>query len=356
MKNWYSKIFLVLFLACTPLFAQSDCANTPNTGVPLSLALPVAHCQQWNVQLNNNFTAINTFAGGVVLLNPLVQQTITQPGSTALNVNALQLFGTVPNLQFGTVAGTPTGYLTEIAPGSYSFDATIAGDGLGLLAVSKVNAANGYLYNGGTGVTTGQCLVAGSDSNHTFTPQSCVNPASVFYQTVDANGTAQTQRSALNFNSSFALSDSASPSRTTVALANIGTAGTYASPSSITVNAFGQVSAVTAGGGTTPVQRTCNSNGCYRVEADGTVTEWVTGAYSNSAYDGTNVAIALPFTLPNAVQSVSVSTLTNAGGDLAEAAVFTVSSFTTSSVTVFNVHNSDHGGNSIAPSIVVIGY
>lgn len=222
MKKSFSKVFLFLLLVVTPLLSQSDCANTPNTGAPLSLALPIAHCQQWNVQLNANFNALNAFAGGVVLLNPAGSQTITQGTGTSVNINSLQVFGVAPNLAFGNVAGTETGYLTEIAPGDYTFDQTTPGDGLGSISLAAVNVNIGYVFNGGTGVTTGQCLVAGSTAQHLFTPQPCVNSSTVFYQTVDANGTGLTQRSALNFDSHFTLADSASPSMTTASLNTTG--------------------------------------------------------------------------------------------------------------------------------------
>jgi len=104
------------------------------------------------------------------------------------------------------------------------------------------------------------------------------------------------------------------------------------------------------------IPRTCNANGCYRVDGDGTVTEWFNGAYSSSGYSGVNVTIPLPYTMPNGIDGFSVSTSTNAGGDLGESALFTVSSYTNSSITVFNNHNPDHDGNSIAPFFIVIGH
>lgn len=70
---------------------------------------------------------------------------------------------------------------------------------------------------------------------------------SLFYQTVASNGTAETQRPTLNFSPNFALTDSASPAETTADLLSVGTAGTYASPSSVTTDTKGRVTAITAG-------------------------------------------------------------------------------------------------------------
>jgi len=302
MKHSFSKILLFFLLAATPLFAQSDCANTPNTGAPLSLALPVAHCQLWNVQLNANFSAINAFAGGVVLLNPLVSQTVNQPLGTALMVNSLQLYGTAPTVQFGTSAGAPTGYLTEVSSANFTLDGSSPGDATAAISLSVANAVNGFRYNNGAGVTAGNCLIAGSDSFHTFAPGNCINPTSVSYQTVASNGTAETQRPTLNFSSRFVLSDSPSPAQTSVDLANVGTAGTYANPASVTVNQYGQVTAVTAGGGAAPVPRTCNSNGCYQVDFDGTIRQW--GISPTIPSSGLNT---LPITFPIAFSSGAIS-------------------------------------------------
>jgi hypothetical protein len=80
---------------------------------------------------------------------------------------------------------------------------------------NSVNSALGYKVAGGAG-TTGQALC----SNGTIFNTACPIPgaATLYYQTVDSAGVAQTQRSALDFGSEFTLSDSASPSKTSVGL------------------------------------------------------------------------------------------------------------------------------------------
>jgi flagellar capping protein FliD len=60
--------------------------------------------------------------------------------------------------------------------------------------------------------------------------------------------------------------------------------------------------------------------------------------------------------MPNGIDGFSVSTSTNSGGDLLEGALFTVSGYTNSTITVFNTRNADHGANAIAPFFVVFGH
>jgi hypothetical protein len=81
-----------------------------------------------------------------------------------------------------------------------------------------VNASGGYIFNGGIGVAPANCLLADSDAFHTFrVPGTCVTTLpTLYYQTVKLNGSAQTQRAALNFSTRFVLSDSSSPAQTTV--------------------------------------------------------------------------------------------------------------------------------------------
>ncbi len=81
------EIVLASSLICVPLFGQ-NCASTPSTGTPLNLALPVVNCTQWNVQLNTNFSTINSFAATVALLSPTTSQMFTQPASTFTGFNA----------------------------------------------------------------------------------------------------------------------------------------------------------------------------------------------------------------------------------------------------------------------------
>jgi hypothetical protein len=113
-----------------------------------------------------------------------------------------------------------------------------------------INANGGYLYNG---LAPLNHLLVG---NGTAYIDSATVPASaitgLFYQTMQSNTTAQNQRTALNFSTDFALSDSASPSRTTANLAASGaTAGTYTNPT-VTVTAKGIVTSIANGSTVNP--------------------------------------------------------------------------------------------------------
>jgi hypothetical protein len=111
-----------------------------------------------------------------------------------------------------------------------------------------INASGGYIYNGGMGVATGNCLVAGSDSYKTFTPGACATLPTLYYQTMQQAGTNEPQRAKLNFGSTLTVADDPSNGRTTVSLPNLGAAGTYSFPSSITTDAYGRITSITGSG------------------------------------------------------------------------------------------------------------
>jgi hypothetical protein len=136
---------------------------------------------------------------------------------------------------------------------------------------NSVNSALGYKVAGGAG-TAGYALCSNGSIYNTACP--IPGAATLYYQTVDSAGVAQTQRSALDFSSRFTLTDSASPSKTIADLALTGTAGTYASPSSVTTDAYGRVTAITAGSAGTPYS--CSGSypteTCYEIEPSGKIT------------------------------------------------------------------------------------
>lgn len=114
-----------------------------------------------------------------------------------------------------------------------------------------INSSGGYLFNG-SGGTAGQCLI--SDGTAYDTPATCITTANAAYQVIDTNGTPVTPRPVLNFSSRFALSDSASPARTTVDLASTITAGSCTS-CNLSYDAFGRLTAAANGSGA-PITRT----------------------------------------------------------------------------------------------------
>jgi hypothetical protein len=123
-----------------------------------------------------------------------------------------------------------------------------------------INATTGFEVAGGAGANGYALCSNGTVFNTACAVYSATNPPpAAFYQTVYANTVAQTQRYGLNFTTNFTLSDSSSPSETTVDLAAAGTAGTYTCPSTITTDSKGRVTAAANGmcpGSTTQVDRT----------------------------------------------------------------------------------------------------
>jgi hypothetical protein len=107
---------------------------------------------------------------------------------------------------------------------------------------SQINAAGGYWVNGQGGATGQTQCLASVNGGPYDTPFACISAGSLptlFYQTIGLGGTAQTQRSMLNFGAYFTATDSSSPSETTIGLNVFGTDTKLATTSaSATLNYF----------------------------------------------------------------------------------------------------------------------
>lgn len=176
---------------------------------------------------------------------------------------------------------------------------------------STVNATVGYQLGGNAPATHTLC---GNGTVYVDSATPCTTAATVFYQTVESNGSAETQRPAWNYSAFFTLTDSASPARTNVDAAHVGAAGACAHPSSITLDVYGRTTACTAG--TAVVVATANFTSCAFVSAGstdqncvgvGTWSSTIAGSYSVSCI------IGVPFAGPSGTADSSGLTQTTWG-------------------------------------------
>ena len=217
------------------------------------------------------------------------------------NITASGWINSVTGFQLNGAAGT-TGQ-TLCSDGTY-FDTPCNPGGTGTLV--KVNGGSSL----GTANFNGTTPAAGAgEQNVTFQVSGSNVSGEVpigFYNQVQLAGTSQTQRNFLNFTNLFTASDSSSPSRTTIGLNAPGTnnlVATYGSaPTTSTAPAVfdGSANLVPA---SAYVPRTCVGAGCYKVEEDGTIWEWVNTPVPNNAV----ASVTLPFTIPTAVMSIVCS-------------------------------------------------
>ena len=218
------------------------------------------------------------------------------------NITANGWVNSVTGFQFNGGAGTSG--QTLCSDGTY-FDTPCNPGGTGTLVSVNGGGSLGTANLNGTApaATSGNQNVAFQISGSNVSAQIPIG----FYNTVELANTAQTQRLALNFTSGlFTATDSSSPSRTDIALNAPGTGtrvATYGSaPGSTTAPAIfdGNANLVPA---SAYVPRTCVGAGCYKVEEDGTIWEWVNTPVPNNAV----ASVTLPFTIPTAIMSIVCS-------------------------------------------------
>lgn len=182
---------------------------------------------------------------------------------------------------------------------------------------STVNATVGYQLGGNAPNAHTLC---GNGTVYVDSATPCT-ALTLFYQTVQANGSAQTQEPALNFSSFFAVTTSGGASN--VDPTHVGANKTCANPTTMTVDVYGRTTACTAGGASSVL---LSQNG-YEVYPSGHIHEW--GLAADAA--GSSISVTFPLAFPHAVFSV-VATDSFAGSSR----IVSVSSFSTSSFTINN--------------------
>jgi hypothetical protein len=300
----------------------NDAGWPTGTGYQVSLTTPAGNTypgypMQW--QLLGPGGTINV-GNGLPLYNGVVQYPVpilSYPyGHGPQSINGPLSLTNYNLFNVGRVGvGTPT-------PG-WGID--LEGSGLNGMA----NAVGGYLVNG-VAPAPNTCL-GSTDGIANDVQIPCLTGVTTYYQTVEANGTAETQRSALNFSTSFTLADSSSPSRTNVSLANTGvTATSYTYPSSITVNPQGQITAITAGSRVGVnygilASGVCSTSNAANATCTSTVTLSTTEPDTNYAVScsGVGTITGFPYIAGVAKNTGSVAvTISNGQGSAAEVSTY----------------------------------
>jgi len=336
-----------------------------------------------------------TISNGVIAPIPYATVALCTPGSTAANcvANKVSIYTTT-----ALSTATPTNPFTADAGGNYYFCAAVGHYGLlinssyGQYFVPDVTLDDNWAAGGtmtGTltdaagfiGPLTGNAATA---SALAATPSDC-NPltnyaygisangnalcnalpaaATLYYQTVQENGSALAQQPILNFDGTVVGSNGTG--KTNVGLPNTGTAGTVTNPSSITTDAQGRVTSVSSA----VTSRTCTSSianstyACYRIFADGTIEQWGTSnVFGGTVATDISITFPISFTSVNyVVPSFTSEYCTGSSGTCSGTHPFTCSvdkasgGITTSGITVWF----DGNGNTIQQGQCawrVIGY
>jgi hypothetical protein len=176
---------------------------------------------------------------------------------------------------------------------------------------SIINAAGGYLVNGNAPAAN-TCLGSTDGvANDTQIPCLTASSPTLFYQTVEGNGSAATQRPALNFSSLFSVADSASPARTNVGLSTTGSEAhvvTAAGAGTATdcVNWLSTGGIGDAGNPCATVPTFTGLSG-YQQLPSGIIFEWGTGGTTGGG--PTPLSVTFPLAFPHALFSVTTNPL-----------------------------------------------
>lgn len=203
-----------------------------------------------------------------------------------------------------------------------------------------INSIGGYLIDGAGGAD-GQAPCSDGTAIDTFCTFVTSLPT-VYYQTVDAAGTAQTQRAALNFLAPFTVADSSSPARTNIGLPTVGTGGFV--PMAAGLGTASDCAIWTAAGlgdsgstcGTTGFTNGNNANGYWEKDPLGHITQWGNNiTLTCSSSPDPTITFPIAFTDISSVNVLPISGVPAAGAGASGQIALSYSAVT---LTNFQVH------------------
>lgn len=221
------NVYIAALSGAETLQGQSTGSGTFTQSVPLTngAALPstnttvcaaVANDAGWPT--GTGYSVDLTSPAGAELPGFPIQSQFLGPGGSINLGNGFPLYNGI--VTYGTaIQARPYNHATQSISGPLSMT------GYAITQVSKlgvgtsvpgwaidvesgpINTSGGIIFNGGVGVTPGNCMIAGSDIYRTFGPLPCPGPPALYYQTVKVNGTSANQAAALNFSQRFAFTN-----------------------------------------------------------------------------------------------------------------------------------------------------
>ena len=177
---------------------------------------------------------------------------------------------------------------------------------------NNVDALGGYTLNGTAG-TAGYALCTSTGAK--FDTACSLAGVVLYYQHIISVTSTEPQEAFLRFASSsdFTVTDNGGGDSTDINLANTGTAGTYAYPTSVTTDSKGRVTSIT--GGSAPnlgTALTAGTNGYYEILSNGTIVDHVN--LTSLPNDNTYHAYTLPHSFASFVAS-TVCSIDRPGGN-----------------------------------------
>lgn len=226
--------------------AYSQLSGTPTIYYQTVQSNAVAQTQRANLNFSTQFTSTDSLANNRTTID--LASTITSSTSgnaatasawdhtpTACSANQYATSQsttgalTCSQVAYSQVTGTPTLHYQTVQSGAVSQTqrsnlnftsefslADSAGSDRSSVSIASGGVTNAMLASSSTTVSGASCALGGSCT----VPYSGLSGApTIYYQTVQANGTNQTQRGHLNFSSLFSLTDSAGSDNSTVDVA-----------------------------------------------------------------------------------------------------------------------------------------